>query len=100
MESDRAPRTGSVDRSSINVGKDAFAKSARRSRVIALMRPLAATSQAHANQRAMYSVIAIKRSRTEYTVVPMFDGNLSMHWYPIEGVQLKLGWVTWEFIVI
>jgi hypothetical protein len=33
-----------------------------------------------------------KKSVTEYTFAPSLNGELYLTWYPIEGVQLRLGW--------
>lgn len=33
-----------------------------------------------------------KRSRREYTIVPELDATLSLWWYPIEGVEIRLGY--------
>jgi hypothetical protein len=38
-----------------------------------------------------------KRARTDYTVVPAFDAKLSLMWYPIENVQLNLGYDVMAF---
>jgi hypothetical protein len=52
-------------------------------------------------ERAKYKLesndIQNKLSRDEYTVVPSLTANLNLMWYPIEGVQLRLGYNAWTF---
>ena len=38
-----------------------------------------------------------KRSRTDFTVAGMLQGNVNLHWYPIEGVQMRLGYDVMTF---
>lgn len=39
-----------------------------------------------------------KKSVTEYTFAPSFNGELYITWYPIEGVQLRFGWNSIMFL--
>jgi hypothetical protein len=36
--------------------------------------------------------IAAKRGKHEYTIVPELSAALNLWWYPIEGVQIKVGY--------
>jgi len=38
-----------------------------------------------------------KRSRRVYTIVPELDAQMSLWWYPIEGVELRLGYDVKNF---
>jgi len=38
-----------------------------------------------------------KRSRIDYTIVPEIRSNFNLHWYPIEGVQMKIGYDIMAF---
>ncbi len=38
-----------------------------------------------------------KRSRREYSIVPELDAQLNLNWYPIEGVELRLGYDAKNF---
>lgn len=38
-----------------------------------------------------------KRGRTEYTVVPQLQGQVNLWWYPIEGVQVRVGYDLMAF---
>ncbi|HZT80966.1 MAG TPA: hypothetical protein VFA26_12115, partial [Gemmataceae bacterium] len=40
---------------------------------------------------------AVKRSITDYAAVPELAGTLSLWWYPIEGVQVHLGYSAMAF---
>jgi hypothetical protein len=35
-----------------------------------------------------------KRSRNDFTVVPNANADLNLMWYPIEGVQMRVGWTA------
>src|SRR5262249_38163434 len=39
----------------------------------------------------------VKRSLVQYTLVPGFQGNFNLWWYPIEGIQLRVGYVLMAF---
>jgi hypothetical protein len=39
-----------------------------------------------------YSPGAVKRAKTDYTVVPQVQANLNLWYYPIEGIQLRVGY--------
>ncbi len=41
--------------------------------------------------------IEMKRSKREYSIVPELDAQLSLWWYPIEGVELRLGYDVKNF---
>jgi hypothetical protein len=41
--------------------------------------------------------IASKAGREDFSVVPNFNGNLNLWWYPIEGVQMRLGYSAMSF---
>ncbi|MGE0529031.1 MAG: hypothetical protein AB7P49_18380, partial [Bdellovibrionales bacterium] len=47
-------------------------------------------------ERAKYELgdqsTAASRARNEYTIAPMFQGDLSLWWYPTQGIQCRLGW--------
>jgi hypothetical protein len=47
-------------------------------------------------ERAKYErgdfAIAAQRARTDYTIVPELQGNVNLWWYPIQAVQLRLGY--------
>jgi hypothetical protein len=43
-------------------------------------------------------VIANKRAKREYTFVPEFTGAINVWWYPIEGVEIRVGYEIMEFI--
>jgi hypothetical protein len=47
-------------------------------------------------ERADFSTEA-KRSRREYSIVPELDAQLSLWWYPIEGIELRLGYDVKNF---
>jgi hypothetical protein len=40
---------------------------------------------------------ASKRSRTEYTIVPEVQAKACLWWYPVEGIQLKVGYDVMAF---
>lgn len=40
---------------------------------------------------------AAKRSRKDYTLVPELEGRFNLWWYPIEGVQLRVGYDVMAF---
>lgn len=52
-------------------------------------------------ERAKYKLESLdaqnKLSRDEYTIVPSVTANINLMWYPIEGVQLRLGYNAWTF---
>jgi hypothetical protein len=52
-------------------------------------------------ERARYELgdqsAGAKRSRMEYNVVPNVNGNLSVNWFPINGVQFRAGYNIWSF---
>ena len=52
-------------------------------------------------ERAKYELgdesIQNKRSKNEFTVVPSFTGNLNLWWYPVEGVQMRVGYNAMTF---
>jgi hypothetical protein len=52
-------------------------------------------------ERAKYTLgdmsIQNKRSRSEYKFVPEIEGQLNLWWYPIEGVQLRMGYNAMGF---
>lgn len=52
-------------------------------------------------ERAQYEradqVTKAKKSITEYTFVPALNGELNITWYPLEGIQLRLGWNSTAF---
>jgi hypothetical protein len=52
-------------------------------------------------ERAKYTLgdmsIQNKRSRTEYKFVPEVEGQLNVWWYPIEGVQVRIGYNAMGF---
>jgi hypothetical protein len=52
-------------------------------------------------ERAKYTLgdqsIQNKRSRSEYKFVPEIEGQLNVWWYPIEGVQIRLGYDAMGF---
>jgi hypothetical protein len=41
---------------------------------------------------------AVKRSVTDYTLVPEFYGNLNLWYYPFEGIQLRVGYNVMSFL--
>ncbi len=41
--------------------------------------------------------IELKRSRREYRLSPELTGLLNINWYPIEGVQIRLGYTLMSF---
>jgi hypothetical protein len=49
-------------------------------------------------ERAKYKLgdetIQNKRSRNDVNFVPNANADLNMHWYPIEGVQCRVGWTA------
>lgn len=49
-----------------------------------------------AKERARYELgdksAATKHSLTEYTFAPMYNGELNLTWYPVQGMQFRLGW--------
>jgi hypothetical protein len=49
-------------------------------------------------QRAKYELgdnsTQNKRSRNDFTVVPNANADLNLMWYPIEGVQMRVGWTA------
>jgi hypothetical protein len=49
-----------------------------------------------AKERAKYErgdfAIASQRARTDYTIVPEVNGKINLAWYPMEGLELRLGW--------
>ena len=53
-------------------------------------------------ERASYELAdrttSTKLSRTEYTFVPMVSGDIQITWYPIAGVQVRLGWNSLAFM--
>lgn len=52
-------------------------------------------------ERAKYKLesndIQNKRSVNDYTLVPSATANVQLWWYPIEGVQLRVGYNAWTF---
>jgi len=54
-----------------------------------------------AKERAKYKLgseeIQNKLSRNELNLVPSATANLNLWWYPIEGVQLRVGYNAWTF---
>jgi hypothetical protein len=38
-----------------------------------------------------------KRARTEYTIVPEVQGKACFWWYPVEGIQVKIGYDVMAF---
>jgi hypothetical protein len=52
-------------------------------------------------ERAKYErgdhAVTTKRSRTEYEFVPEAQANVSLWWYPIEGVQIRGGYDIMAF---
>lgn len=52
-------------------------------------------------ERAKYKLgsneIGNKTSRNEFGIVPSFTANLNLMWYPIEGVQMRVGYNAWTF---
>ncbi len=54
-----------------------------------------------AKERAKYSLgskeIQNKLSRTELNLVPSAAAKLNLWWYPIEGVQLRVGYNAWTY---
>jgi hypothetical protein len=40
---------------------------------------------------------SVKRARTEYTIAPEVRANLQLNWYPMEGVQFRLGYDVMAF---
>jgi hypothetical protein len=47
-------------------------------------------------QRARYELgdksASTKFSVTDYTFAPMYNGELNLTWYPVQGLQLRFGW--------
>jgi len=41
--------------------------------------------------------ISSKSGREDFSVVPNFNGNLNLWWYPIEGVQMRVGYNAMTF---
>lgn len=41
--------------------------------------------------------VASKRGRQDFSVVPNVNGNLNLWWYPIEGVQMRVGYNAMSF---
>jgi hypothetical protein len=41
--------------------------------------------------------IQSKRGKKDYTVVPELDGQINVWWYPIEGVQIRVGYEVMSF---
>lgn len=39
-----------------------------------------------------------KHSLTEYTFAPMYNGEIHITWYPIQGLQFRFGWQTMVFM--
>lgn len=54
-----------------------------------------------AKERAKYKLesndIQVKHSRDTYTVVPSFTADINLIWYPVQGVQMKLGYSAMTF---
>jgi len=52
-------------------------------------------------ERAKYELgdntIQNKMSRDELGIVPSFTANLNLWWYPLEGVQCRVGYNAWTF---
>jgi hypothetical protein len=52
-------------------------------------------------ERAKYKLgseeIQNKLSRDEFGIVPNFNAALNLTWYPIEGVQMRVGYNAWTF---
>lgn len=52
-------------------------------------------------QRAKYKLmdntIQNKMSRNDATLVPSFTGDINLWWYPVEGVQMRVGYNAWTF---
>jgi hypothetical protein len=38
-----------------------------------------------------------KRTKTDYTIAPEVQGSVNIWWYPIEGVQVQVGWDVMAF---
>lgn len=36
-------------------------------------------------------------SRNDATLVPSFTGDINLWWYPVEGVQMRVGYNAWTF---
>ena len=52
-------------------------------------------------ERAKYELrseeIQNKHSRDTFNIVPSFTANLNLWWYPLEGVQMRVGYNAWTF---
>lgn len=52
-------------------------------------------------ERAKYELgsreIQNKHSRDSFNIVPSLTANLNLWWYPIEGVQMRVGYNAWTF---
>jgi hypothetical protein len=52
-------------------------------------------------ERAKYEradfAIAAQRARTEYKAVPELQGQINLWWYPIEGIEMRLGYDAMGF---